>query len=86
MTRNEGTVFGELGNNLYGAVCQNGLGVARGTASGKLIAEYVAGFDSELLRKHLLSPKPAWMPPHPISTMGVMGNIWRHESRAGAEA
>jgi len=86
LTRNEGTLFGTLGNNLYGAVCQNGLGVARGTASGKLIAEHVAGFDSEVLRKHLQSPKPAWMPPHPISTMGVMGNIWRHESRAGAEA
>jgi len=86
LTRNEGTLFGNLGNNLYGAVCQNGLGVARGTASGKLIAEHVAGVDSELLRTHLQSPKPAWMPPHPISTMGVMGNIWRHESRAGAEA
>ncbi|MDP6164991.1 MAG: FAD-binding oxidoreductase [Gammaproteobacteria bacterium] len=86
LSRNEGTVFGKVGRNLYAAICQNGLGVARGTASGKLLAEQVAGHDSELLRQYLQSPRPAWMPPHPISTLGVMGNIWRHESMAGAEA
>lgn len=86
MSRNEGTVFGTIGNNLHAAICQNGLGVARGTSSGKLLAEHVAGHDSDLLRKHLQSPRPAWMPPHPISTIGVAANIWRHESMAGAEA
>ncbi|MDP6969043.1 MAG: FAD-binding oxidoreductase [Gammaproteobacteria bacterium] len=86
MSRNEGTVFGTVGKRLHAAICHNGLGVARGTAAGKLLAEHVAGHDSELLRQYLQSPQPAWMPAHPISTLGVMGNIWRHQTLAGREA
>ena len=67
-------------------MCQNGLGVARGTAAGKLLAEMALGHDSELLRQQLDQNEPSWLPPKPLSDWAVSATILMHKIRAGREA
>lgn len=85
LSRNSAPFFGTLMRGVFAAVCQNGLGVARGTISGKLLAEYAVGSDDKLLRDMLSFPKPCWNPPGPILGMGVRANILWKEWQAGKE-
>lgn len=85
MTRNGGVPFGEVGQNVYSAVCQNGLGLTGGTIAGKLIAEYALGMGSDELRIMREQPKPTTVPPEPFRTLGVQGLINWNEFRAGPE-
>ena len=50
LSDNGNPIFGALAKNVYGSLCHNGVGVARGTICGKLLAEQVAGEDSDLLQ------------------------------------
>ena len=61
-TRNEGTVWGEVSDGLYVLVTMDTAPMTRGTALGKLLAEELAGADSDEL--HAL--KAAFVPPDPI--------------------
>ncbi|MCS4503797.1 FAD-binding oxidoreductase [Arhodomonas aquaeolei] len=85
LSRNAGAVFGEIAPRVFAAICQNGLGLARGTISGKLIAEYAAGQDSDLLAEMLRFPQASRNPPDPLLRVGVEGNIRWREWRAGKE-
>lgn len=85
VSRNSAPYFGRLMPGIFAAVCQNGLGVAGGTISGKLIAEHACGSDNTLLRHMLESASPAGNPPWPITSVGVRGNIRWKEWRAGKE-
>lgn len=85
VSRNGGTPFGELAPGVFSAVCQNGLGLTRGTISGKLIAEYALGIESELLDIMLKQPKPACNPPEPFLGMGVRSTLAWKEWQAGRE-
>lgn len=85
VTRNGGTPFGELAPGVFSAVCQNGLGLTRGTISGKLIAEYALGVESELLNIMLEQPQPVANPPEPILGMGVRSTLAWKERQAGKE-
>ncbi|GGY02707.1 hypothetical protein GCM10007160_33140 [Litchfieldella qijiaojingensis] len=85
LTRNGGTPFGEIAPGVYSAVCQNGLGLTRGTISGKLIAEYALGVESELLDIMLEQPKPAANPPEPFLGLGVRSTLAWKEWQAGKE-
>lgn len=85
LSRNFGTVFGELEPGLYAGLCQNGLGITRGTASGKLIAEYALGHSSELLDILKTEPYPAANPPEPFLGMGVQASLFWKERQAGLE-
>ena len=85
MSNNEASFFGECQPNVFAAVCQNGLGIARGTASGKLLAELALGHHSELLQQQLAQAGPSWMPPQIITNLGVSATIALHEMRAGKE-
>ncbi|MDH4564109.1 FAD-binding oxidoreductase [Pseudomonas sp. BN411] len=85
LARNSGSVFGEIAPGVYSAVCCNGLGLTRGTISGKLIAEYALGMDSDLLRSMLEQPKPCRNPPEPFLGIGVRSSIAWKEWTAGAE-
>lgn len=85
LTRNGGTPFGEIAPGVYSAVCQNGLGLARGTISGKLIAEYALGFESELLSIMLEQAKPACNPPEPFLGLGVRSTLAWKARQAGKE-
>jgi glycine/D-amino acid oxidase-like deaminating enzyme len=86
MSNNEASYFGECHANVFAAVCQNGLGIARGTAAGKLLAELALGQDSELLQQQLAQAGPSWLPPQPFTNLGVSATIAMHEMRAGREA
>lgn len=85
VSRNGGTPFGEIKPGVYSAVCQNGLGLTRGTISGKLIAEYALGVESELLDYMLQQPKPTANPPEPLLGMGVRSTLAWKEWQAGTE-
>jgi glycine/D-amino acid oxidase-like deaminating enzyme len=86
MSNNEASYFGQCHPNVFAAVCQNGLGIARGTAAGKLLAELALGQDSELLQQQLGQDGPSWLPPQPFTNLGVSATIAMREMRAGREA
>ncbi len=71
ITRNDGHIFGAVGNRLWASIGCNGAGVSRGTMAGVLLADLVAGRDSDLLRDQQRVPAPGWMPPEPLR--GLIG-------------
>jgi len=86
LSRNHEGFFGELSPNVYGALCCNGLGVTRGTATGKLMADWLAGERSDLIDFVLNSPGPNPNPPAPLVCMGVNLNLMWGQYRAGQES
>jgi len=85
LSRNSVPAFGELETGLFSACCQNGLGVAKGTASGKLVAELACGHQSELLTNMLQQQKPVKLPPEPFTWIGANALMRWGEFRAGTE-
>jgi glycine/D-amino acid oxidase-like deaminating enzyme len=85
MTMNQGQFFGRLGPELYASMGYNGTGVAMGTASGMLLADYALGADSALLSDALALTRPAWLPPQPFLGWGVRSTVAFRGRRAGAE-
>lgn len=85
VSRNHTPYFGQLKENVYGAGCHNGLGLAKGTITGKLLADHIADQDSDLLRYMLSKPKPATNPPRPILDLGVNATLLYNQWKAGAE-
>jgi glycine/D-amino acid oxidase-like deaminating enzyme len=65
-TRNEGTVWGEIADNLYILMTTDTAPMTRGTALGKLLAEDLSGVDSDELRALKQMPQAALLPPDPI--------------------
>jgi glycine/D-amino acid oxidase-like deaminating enzyme len=51
LSANNGVLFGKREKGIYQAIGCNGLGLSRGSTSGKLIAEFALGQDSSLLRQ-----------------------------------
>lgn len=86
MTRNHQSQFGELAPGVYGAVACNGLGVTRGTATGALLADWLAGDRGEVIDFLLSSPGPNRNPPSPILDLGVKLNLVWAQARAGRES
>lgn len=86
MTRNGAGFFGELRENVYGALGCNGLGTVRGTATGTLLADLLAGKRHPLTAFLLSAPQPAINPPQPFLAMGVNANLRWGQSQAGIEA
>lgn len=85
MSRNHMSYFGELAPNVYGALCCNGLGITRGTATGHLLANWLAGESDELIDFLLRSPPPSANPPEPFLSAGVNMNLRWGQYRAGKE-
>ena len=85
MSRNGAPCFGRLTDNVYAAVCQNGVGIAKGTYSGRLLADLVVGAESDLLRDLLALPRPARNIPQPFLGWGVRAKIAWDQVRAGRE-
>ncbi|HBX05751.1 MAG TPA: FAD-dependent oxidoreductase [Leclercia adecarboxylata] len=77
--------FGQLAPNVYGALCCNGLGITRGTATGKLLADMIAGERNELIDFLVASPGPNRTPPEPFLSMGVNSVLKWGQFRAGLE-
>jgi glycine/D-amino acid oxidase-like deaminating enzyme len=85
LSRNHMGFFGQLATNVYGALCCNGLGVTRGTVTGTLLADWLAGKRNDLIDFLLSSPGPNKNPPQPFLSIGVNLNLLWGQRRAGKE-
>jgi len=85
LSRNNVPVFGEIDSNLYVACCQNGLGTAKGTVAGKLIAELACNVPSPLLKDQQAEVDPVRLPPEPLASVGAKMILRWGEFRAGRE-
>ncbi|ANJ56250.1 Gamma-glutamylputrescine oxidoreductase [Pseudomonas fluorescens] len=86
LSRNHMAHFGQLKDNVYGALCCNGLGITRGTVTGTLLADWLGGKKNHLIDFLLASPGPNRNPPEPILSAGVNMNLLWGQSRAGKES
>lgn len=77
--------FGEVEEGVFSACCQNGLGAARGTASGLLAAELAARCDNPLVAEMLDYDPPRRLPPEPLAAIGAAVTMRWKEWRAGRE-
>jgi len=96
MSQNHEGFFGQLAPNIYGALCCNGLGVTRGTATGALLADWLAlklrkqrgaylDQNADLIEFLLASPGPNRVVPEPFLTLGVNATLRWGQYRAGLE-
>jgi glycine/D-amino acid oxidase-like deaminating enzyme len=85
ITMNGAQFFGRIADDVYASAAYNGVGVAMGTISGKLLADLVVGADSALLRDIQALPAPTWIPPEPLLGIGVRFALTGLQRRAAAE-
>lgn len=72
LSRNYTAFFGKVGDNAWMSGVHQSVGAARGTISGKLLAELATEQDSSQLTDMLaVSGRPAINPPEPILSIGV---------------
>lgn len=86
LSQNHKGFFGQLAPNVYGALCCNGLGVTRGTVTGTLLADWIAGQRSDLIDFLLDTSGPSRVPPEPFLSIGVNATLWWGQMKAGQEA
>ena len=86
MSRNHEGFFGQLEPNVYGALCCNGLGTTKGTITGALLADWLAGDKNEMIEFLLHSPDPIRNPPEPLLSLGINLNLMMSQYRAGIES
>lgn len=86
LSRNGAPGFGQLKPNVWSAVCQNAVGITKGTISGLLAADLATGEDNPLIADMLSLGVPNKVPPRPFLDIGVRSRfayeIWqnRHEA------
>ncbi len=71
ISQNAEPVFQRAADNVFVAACQNATGVAKGTIHGRLIADWAAGVDSELLDIARTYGEPNRLPMEPFLGWGV---------------
>lgn len=86
LTQNHKGFFGQLAPNVYGALFCNGLGVTRGTVTGTLLADMIAGKRHELIDFLLSTSGPNTLPPEPFLSIGVNATLWWGQRKAGMES
>lgn len=81
LSHNGAPGFGKVSENVYSAVCQNAIGVTKGTISGLLAADMACGEDNELIGYMESLGEPNRLPPRPILDIGVRARssweLWR---------
>lgn len=75
LSRNGAPGFSKVAPNVWSAVCQNAVGVAKGTISGRLAATMAAGEDDPLISDMLSLGSPTSLPPRPFLDLGVRGRF-----------
>ncbi len=86
LSRNHQSHFGSLAPNVHAALCCNGLGITRGTATGTLLADWLCGERDELIDFLLGAEGPNRNPPEPLLSLGVNLNLHWGQRRAGLES
>ena len=85
LSRNDAPAFGEADEGLFSAVCQNGLGIAKGTLSGMAAAELASGAGGEAANFMNAEASPIKLPPEPLSYLGANAFMRWGEMKAGRE-
>lgn len=86
LSRNGAPGFGRVAPNVTAAVCQNAVGVTKGTIGGELAADLACGEDNPLIADMEALGKPDSVPPRPILDLGVRARLaweiwqWRGEA------
>ena len=77
LSQNNAPGFGQVDSNVWSAVCQNAVGVTKGTISGLLAADLACGIGNPLIADMEGLGKPSALPPRPILDLGVrVRNAW----------
>lgn len=71
MSKNFAPGFGQHRPGVWTAVCQNGVGVTKGTISGVLAADMATGRDNPLIADMEALGAPSRLPPRPFLDLGV---------------
>lgn len=81
LSRNHAPGFGRVAPNVYAAVCQNAVGVTKGTIGGLLAADMATGQDNPLIADMESLGAPSKLLPGPLLDIGVpammAAEIWR---------
>lgn len=86
LSRNGAPAFGQIAPNIWSAVCQNAVGVTKGTFGGILAADLATGHDNPLIEDMISLGEPGLLPPRPFLDLGVRARfqweLWtnRHEA------
>ncbi len=86
LSRNGAPGFGKRRANIWSAVCQNAVGVTKGTFGGILAADMATGRDNPLIADMQSLGEPDPLPPRPFLDLGVrtrfQWELWsnRHEA------
>ena len=86
MSRNSVPKCGALADGVWAAVCQNGVGAAKGTISGRAVAEMAAGEDTDLVADMAAFEDLRRFPPRFLTTPAMRARILGAALTAGAEA
>jgi glycine/D-amino acid oxidase-like deaminating enzyme len=86
LSENASPGFGQLSDNIYSAVCQNAVGVTKGTIGGLLAADMACNEDNELIGFMQSLGKPNKVPPRPFLDIGVKSKFAWELWKARAEA
>ncbi len=71
VSRNGTQGFGQIAPNVYSAVCQNGVGLTKGTISGMLAADLACETGNPLIEDMLKLGTPNRLPPRPFLDVGI---------------
>ena len=81
LSQNHAPGFGQVAPGVYAAVCQNAVGVTKGTIGGILAADLACGEDNPLIADMESLGTPDRLPPRPFLDLGVRAKfaweIWR---------
>lgn len=75
LSQNNAPGFGQLAPNVWSAVCQNAVGVTKGTFGGMLVADMATGRDNPLIEDAQLLGEPSRLPPQPFLDLGVRARL-----------
>jgi glycine/D-amino acid oxidase-like deaminating enzyme len=85
MTRNWASFFGRLAPGIFASLGYAGIGVPRGTISGKLLAEFALGAESDPIDDVQALSGPKRLPPEPFLGLGVRARLWWYHRQNRAE-
>lgn len=83
LSRNNSPGFGRLAPDIWSAVCQNAVGVTKGTFGGMLAADMATGRENPLIEDALSLGEPSRLPLRPFLDIGVRARLaWEFWSRS----
>ncbi|MCP4874712.1 MAG: FAD-dependent oxidoreductase [Gammaproteobacteria bacterium] len=81
LSQNGAPGFGRLADNIHTSICQNAIGVTKGTTGGMLAADMACGIDNELIGFMQSLGEPSRLPMQPFLGIGVRARmaweLWR---------